>query len=233
MSSGSGWAWINEVEAEVCLLTRFNSQKLFTWSYDVFCKCWYLFSDGLGNWLEKYMVSVISFSFPEIGVENHLSATPKRNQSAEYWNTPFGTYVYSLPSTALEIFFGFAHKRILFTLVLNLPAKNWVSIQTVYYFWWFRLSNNSWRIKLLSGGRKARLHKKTVKCLEWFAGTFDSKYLLALVTSQTEGKGIRRIEIARESSMRNWTLSVCAIVWQTFSPSKHTLVFVNPHFYLW
>lgn len=80
------------------------------------------------------MVSVISFSFPEIGVETHLSATRKRNQSAEYWNTLFGTYAYSFPSTALEIFFGFAHKQILFILVLKRPAKNWVGIQTVYYF---------------------------------------------------------------------------------------------------
>lgn len=70
------------------------------------------------------MTSVISFSFPEIGAENHLSSTTKRNQSAEYWNTPSGTYVYSLPSIALEIFFGFAHKRMLFILVLTLPARN-------------------------------------------------------------------------------------------------------------
>jgi hypothetical protein len=71
-----------------------------------------------GNWRREY----------------HLSATPKRNQSAEYWNTHFGTYAYSFPFTALEIFFGFAHKRILFILVLKLPAKYWDSIQTVYYF---------------------------------------------------------------------------------------------------
>jgi hypothetical protein len=81
------------------------------------------------------MASVISFSFPEIGVENDLSATPKRNQSAEYRNTSSGTYAYTFPSTALEIFFGSVHKRILFILVLKLPAKNSVSIQTVYYFW--------------------------------------------------------------------------------------------------
>jgi hypothetical protein len=80
-----------------------------------------------GKLVRKYMASVMSFSFPEIGVENHLPAIPKRNQSAEYWNTFPGTCAYCHLPTALEIFFGFVHTRMLFILVQKLPAKDWVA----------------------------------------------------------------------------------------------------------
>jgi hypothetical protein len=80
-----------------------------------------------GKLVRKHMASVISFSFPEIGVENHLLATPKCNQSAKCWNTFSGTCVYSHLRTALEICFGSVHTRMLFILVQKLHAKDWVA----------------------------------------------------------------------------------------------------------